>query len=537
MAKNCKKCGVEFDIADSSVCFDCNKKAHFCVRNERILYSRKCDATGVSMVSMFPQNSPYKVYKSDFWHGDKWDGLDYGRDFDFLRSFFEQFNELKLVVPKFNLFSLQNENSDYCNITGWNKNCYLVFGGDYNQDTQYGTLCFYNENSFDIDYSDKCKESYFLNDSGNLYACRYAFDSENCHDCAYISDCTGCSECILCTNLVRKSYCILNQQYSKEEYFEKKKSLINGSYKQREENLKTFLKLRDDRIVKSSHKVSSENCTGDYVKNSKNCEMVFDIFNSEDVSNAIMVVGLKDAKCTDYAGHGSELLFDSMTVAKCHNVSHSFSIMNSSDIFYCDTLFSCHDCFGCTGLKNKQYCILNKQYSKEDYEILKAKIIESMRKNDEWGEFFPANLSCFGYNESTANLYYPLSKEEAVSQGFKWAEISEKPYQGENYILAEELPDDINDVTEDILNKPIMCAKSKKLFKITPKEFAFYKRYDLPIPRLHSEERHAIRLAMRNPKKLWKRNCMKCGKGIETSYAPERKEKVYCEDCYLKEVY
>jgi len=220
--------------------------------------------------------------------------------------------------------------------------------------------------------------------------------------------------------------------------------------------------------------------------------------------------------------------------------------MNSSDIFYCDTLFSCHDCFGCTGLKNKQYCIFNKQYSKEDYEILKAKIIDYMRapasacegrKNNEWGEFFPANLSCFGYNESTANLYYPLSKEEAISQGFKWAEISEKPYQGENYILAEELPDDIKDVTEDILNKPIMCAKSKKLFKITPKEFAFYKRYDLPIPRLHSEERHAIRLAMRNPKKLWKRNCMKCGKGIETSYAPERKEKVYCEDCYLKEVY
>jgi len=507
------------------------------MRNERTLYNRKCDETGENMVSMFPQNSPYKVYKSNFWHGDKWDSLDYGKDFDFSRSFFEQFNELMLAVPKFNLFSWQNENSDYCNITGWNKNCYLVFGGDFNQDVQYGTLCFYNENCLDIDYSDKNKECYFLNDCGNCYACQYVFDCENCHDCFYASDLTGCSECVLCTGLVRKSYCVLNKQYSKEEYFEKKKTLINGSLKQRQENWNAFLKLRDGRIVKATHNVFSENCVGDYVKNSKNCEWVFDCFNSEDVSNAMMVVGLKDGKCVDYAGHESELVFDSMTVAKCNNVAHSFSVMNSSDILYCDTLFSCRDCFGCTGLKNKQYCVFNKQYSREEYEVLKVKIVEYMKKTGEFGEFFPAYVSCFGYNESTANLYYPLTKEEAIPQGFKWTEIPENHYQGEKTILAGELTDDIKEVSEDILSRPIQCEKSGKLFKITPKEFAFYKRHNLPIPRLHSEERHAIRLAMRNPKKLWGRVCMKCGKCIETSYAPERLEKVYCEECYLKEIY
>ena len=31
--------------------------------------------------------------------------------------------------------------------------------------------------------------------------------------------------------------------------------------------------------------------------------------------------------------------------------------------------------------------------------------------------------------------------------------------------------------------------------------------------------------------------CGTCGKEMETSFSPERKERVVCEECYLKEVY
>ena len=77
---------------------------------------------------------------------------------------------------------------------------------------------------------------------------------------------------------------------------------------------------------------------------------------------------------------------------------------------------SCQDCFGCCGLSGQQYCIFNKQYSKEDYENQVAKIISHMIETKEWGEFFHPSLSPFGYNETVAMEYYPLEKTDPLLQ-------------------------------------------------------------------------------------------------------------------------
>jgi len=50
----------------------------------------------------------------------------------------------------------------------------------------------------------------------------------------------------------------------------------------------------------------------------------------------------------------------------------------NSELLYCDYCMNCQNCFGCAGLKNQQYCILNKQYTKEEYEKLVPQIIEKM---------------------------------------------------------------------------------------------------------------------------------------------------------------
>jgi CxxC-x17-CxxC domain-containing protein len=44
-------------------------------------------------------------------------------------------------------------------------------------------------------------------------------------------------------------------------------------------------------------------------------------------------------------------------------------------------------------------------------------------------------------------------------------------------------------------------------------------------------------MAQRNPRKLYERKCHKCDKEIKTTYSPDRKELVYCEECYNKEIY
>ena len=92
---------------------------------------------------------------------------------------------------------------------------------------------------------------------------------------------------------------------------------------------------------------------------------------------------------------------------------------------YIDNCYNSEHLFGCVGLRNKKYCILNKQYTQEEYEKIVPQIITHMQTTtakdgagSERGEFFDPQLSPFGYNETVANEYYPLSKEQAIARGY-----------------------------------------------------------------------------------------------------------------------
>jgi hypothetical protein len=395
----------------------------------------------------------------------------------------------------------------------------------------------YNVNSSDIDMSHNSELCYMMEDTIGSYGCQFAFDSKNCKNCYYVSDCSNCSECILCANLSNKSYCINNTQYGKSEYLAKKAELINGSYKKQQELFKKFREMRNKRIVKFSHMVNCQDCSGDYLKNSKNCHNCFDGGESEDVLNCIFVYNGKDCFNCSMIGHGSELCYNEVATMEATDCMFSYFVFESSGLLYCDISVGSHDCFGCVGVNRKNHCILNKQYSKTDYEKLKAGIIEHMKRTGEWGQFLPKDFSCFGYNESTAQQHYPLGKAQAIKEGFNWYDAKETPPDADSVISAEKLPDNIKDIPDDIVNWAIKCEKSGKLFKIIPQELKFYRQNNLPIPHLHSEERHSLRQSFRNEYRLYDRKCSKCDVTIQTTYAPDRPECVYCEQCYLKEVY
>ena len=259
----------------------------------------------------------------------------------------------------------------------------------------------------------------------------------------------------------------------------------------------------------------------------------------------------------------TELAYDSVAPA-FNGLDTQFSIMNrdSREIRYSILCSASSHLFGCIGLRSKNYCILNKQYTKEEYEKLVPKIIQhidNMPYIDErgniykFGEFFPSELSPFCYNEAMVQEYFPLEKEEAINQGHKW-----KDKETRNYVLnlrVEEIPENIEEVDEHIIGKIIECAHKNKCkeqcteaFKIIEDEFKFYKKMNLPLPHLCSNCRHYQRLNRINPLKLWRRNCMcdksnhfhekgKCEVEFETPYAPNEPKIVYCEKCYQQEVY
>jgi len=146
-----------------------------------------------------------------------------------------------------------------------------------------------------------------------------------------------------------------------------------------------------------------------------------------------------------------------------------------------------------------------------------------MKKTREFGEFLPATMSPFTYSETIAQEYFPTAMFEDTST----------KYLGKKY----EIPDDIGSVEDDICEKVLTCETTQKPYKIIPQELQFYRRMGLPLPQLCPDERHRRRMARRNPRRLWQRQCGKCGKSIQTTYSPERPEIVYCETCYLQEVY
>ena len=207
---------------------------------------------------------------------------------------------------------------------------------------------------------------------------------------------------------------------------------------------------------------------------------------------------------------------------------------------YCINCQSSQHCLLCAEGKKMQYCILNKQYSKEEYEKLRLEIITRLKKEAIYGDFFPAGISSFGYNESSAIDEYPLTKEEALTRGFKWEDMERGTY-GKETVDWHNFPDSIRDLPKDfdILKEIFVCTQCKKNYRVIADELAFYQRMEIPIPRLCPECRHVRRFRARGPNKLWHRKCMNkgCPNEFETSYAPDRPEIVYCESCYQKEVY
>lgn len=292
--------------------------------------------------------------------------------------------------------------------------------------------------------------------------------------------------------------------------------------------------------IKSPNKyleiINCENCYGNHLIWCKNCYSVFDALNAEDVR---------------YAYSLDDDIKDSMDISNCANWTHLFEwtsvngyrvifsrvVANSERCIYCNTCFNCTNCFWCVWLRNKKYCIFNKQYTREEYEKLVPQIIKHMQKTMERWEFFPIEMSPFPYNDTVAQEYYPINKTKAIEYGYKWADREELINVSKWFDNSEEIPDNINDVTDDILKKTITCKETGKSFRIVRQELEFYRKYGLPLPDKNYNIRHAERIAKRTPRKLIKRVCDKCWEKIHTTYDVDRPEVVYCEECYNDHIY
>jgi hypothetical protein len=364
----------------------------------------------------------------------------------------------------------------------------------------------------------------------------------------------------------------------KEEYEKKVGAFDLGSHAMIAK-LKDELRSLDDKSIhRFAHMIKCNDVTGDNVGYAKNASEVFDVVGNPSV---------EDSKFINWGGASLRNVYDGgpgvgITLEQSYEVtdtgiqvSRAFFtsvVYGSYEIYYSINCHGSKNLFGCYGLRSKEYCILNKQYTKEEYRALLPKIIEQMNampyvdkigRTYGYGEFFPAEVSPFAYNEVIAIEYFPLTKDEALRRGYAWKDPDARDYK--ITFKPENLPDNIKEVRDDIMNEVIGCAHEGRCvdqcataFKILPRELEFYRRMNFPLPRLCPNCRHGERLRQRNPMKLWHKNCMctgvasengvykntlghghgvgHCPNEFKTTYAPERKEIIYCEDCYQGEV-
>lgn len=546
MPKVCIDCATSFEVTESDRvitkrfavpepvrCSLCRMQRRLAFRNDRSLYMRKCARCKTAIATIFSPDKPHVVYCNPCWWGDGWDATEYGRDFNFALSFNEQYRNLVQETPLMANVVVNSVNSDYNNGCVDSKDVYLSARIGNSEKIFYTYVGIHSLgciDCFNVYQSNYCYECI---DCHNCYNVAYAQNCKNTSDSLFCDDCIGCKNCFGCVGLRNVEYHFFNEKCTKEEYEKRLTEFMRGSAEAMERAALRFRTLRLKTPTRALHIINGQNVTGDYITDSKDIFMGFDIENCESGVYCWSSEHSKDVYDSSFIYYG-ENHYQSCGSSRSVNISYGYMNFDCNDLAYALFCFNnTKNCFGCIGLKRKQYCILNKQYSKEEYEKLRSQIITHMKKTGEYGAFFDPKVSPFGYNETCAQDYFPLTEEKARMQGYHWHPRDEKEYQPQLY----KIPDHISGVQEDIMKAVLGCEECGKNYKVTPMELALYKQMVWPVPRKCPDCRFKRRLAKRNPRRLFSRPCGNCKTPTDSSFEPQNPQRIVCEKCYKEAVY
>ena len=462
-------------------------------RNQQTLYKRTCDKSGAPIISIYSPDKEQAVYSPDEWWGDSWDALSFGRELDRNRPFVDQFTELMRSVPHIGVLLSNVQNSEYTNQSYNTKDCYLSSAIKDCDSVRYSHNCNGITDCTDVSYCFNGELLYQSTDTYDSYGSSYLSHCINCSDSDFLYDCVGCKHCFGSNGLRQAEYHFFNEKLSKEDYENKLQAYALHTYdgiEKARSDFNAFLQKADHR---TEFMLQCEDVTGNNIRNSRNCTECYDSLDLEDCHYSTWIFVCRDA--IDCYGMGdSRIVYDCVGVEEVQKVAFSFGTSNSSDCYYTDLCFNCAHCFGCVGLRNKRYCILNKEYTQQEYEKLVPELIAKMESEGVWGEFFPPSVSAFAYNETKAYEVYPLTKEQVLERGYTWKDDIDEVPEVSKVIPGERLPSNIDDIPDDILNWAIHCQETQRPYRITKGELAFYRLRRLPVPRVHPDVRQKVRM-------------------------------------------
>jgi len=416
-----------------------------------------------------------------------------GRQYDLGKDFFTNFNGIyqSVTLPATYQFA-GLENVAYSDITHDSKNVYLsIMTTTGSSDVLYS--CSVKQNSHNV-----LNSLWISMNSENIYHgifCINSFNvffSKNIHNSNNIwfsSNCIWCSECIGCNGLENISNCINNIQYTKDEYAKLKNEYLGKKA--------DFGNLFNQVLSSETKNYQSIDSDGKYLLHcNQTTHSLF--WNNINVGNNNILVASNNQVSASFDGFlwwsgDTHDIYAQIGSWLCNNIYCTIQGWTCSNIYYSFFLENCSYCLWCIWLKNKQFYILNKQYTKEERFELANKIFEDMDKDWILWNFFPASMNPFYFNDTAAYLIDDtFTKEEVTKEWYLRRDEEIKVDVPSAEVIATS---DVNNyqwfssewirqINPEILKKVVKDEKGN-YYRIVPMELEFLQKHGLPLPEIH----------------------------------------------------
>ena len=530
-------------VPPPNYCPTCRRMRRLVHMNMIQLFNRPCNAPDHNelMISILPEECPFPVYDYQYFISDDFDAFSFGVKYKKETGPLETLFALrkKFPMPSFLNRDPSSINSEYSNGGRNLKNGYYVMGCYNSEDVWYSNLVNKSRNVMDSRAIQDSEFVYGSLYSDHLYKSSFIYFSKNCTNSMFLFDCKGCDFCFGCVNLRNAKYHVYNRQLSKEDYESFMKSIYPISITALSEYKKKFWALVVELPMNASRNIASTNVSGTGITHSRNIFDVVDADHSENIRHADGALSHKDSMDFLFSGGHSSMLYGAINIgSQSSNVRFSVSSKFCNDSEFIFNSKNLSHCFMCFGLQSKSHCVLNTQYSPEEYFTLMDDIKEEMLKRGEYEDGLGLEFSAQAYNFSMAQIAYPLADEEIKKLGGFVAREPETNVGNTPVISANDIPQTIENTTDDILNYGIKCEIANRPFRIIVSELEFYRRMKLPLPTRHPIVRMGDMFRLAPSGKKYQTVCAKCGKTIESIWNPREKSFMpYCEKCYQQEVY
>ena len=320
------------EVPPPKLCPEERMRRRYAFRSEYSLYTRSCDLTGERIFSQHDADCEHPVYSNPAWWGDAWDAQEFALEFDFSKTFVENFQPLRRAVPQPATGVLHSSmvNSDYCNQAGYLKDCYLVVNSDESE------RCFYSKGA---NRCYDCVDCYKVYDCEGCYEClncnncsfsTYLSDSQNSSDCHFSAFLIGCEHCFGCFNLRNQRFCFFNEQLLEAEYHSRVAE-FRAAYPSHDLRVK-FIQFCADKPLRWMQEKNTENCTGDYLVNCKDCHFCFD---SEELERSRYCSDIKRGQGVSFGNY--DVSYFGMGITECYE--SAVIGYGANRVFFCQDVY------------------------------------------------------------------------------------------------------------------------------------------------------------------------------------------------------